>query len=640
MGKKGIFLLLCLMLVLLLPACQEEAGPTTQGIGYCEHIWQEANCFHPKTCRRCGLKEGEAVAHNWQEATCLAPRMCSLCRLVEGEPIPHNYVEHFCDSCGLMLPSENLEFTMNYDGQSYSLTGLGSCTDTVIYVPASYLGLPVTRVAAEAFSHNRSVTDIYLSATISQVDWMQGLHNIYVVEENPHFAHLDGVLFSKDFVDLIQYPNGRVGAYTVPETVRYIASFAFQGCSGLTEINLGETLLYIGDSAFNGCAGLRELRLPGSLTIVSSYAFAQCFYLETVYFAEGTNEPPPSWSDSVATNNLFIHEMAFINCSSLREVTLPQHLVQLGKGTFFGCTALADIAIPANVGKIPEQCFYDCSILETVTLQDGLQAIGPRAFGSCVALKEIIIPTTVSKIQEKAFEDCTGLEAVTLPSCLDEIGDYAFHGCTALRKIALPEGLRFIQVGAFYGCAALTEVNLPESLQRIGSHAFYGADLQQVSIPSGLRELGQSAFGGNDSLTYQPYDNGLYLGNGDNPHMVLVKAVDTNITDCKIHTDATMIASGAFAHCKQLTAIQIPANIMVINASAFWDCPELTQVEFAVPASALYLGGFCFDGCFKLESVQFAGTINQWVMYVSRDVEWTFGSNIKQVNASDGWTKA
>jgi hypothetical protein len=45
-----------------------------------------------------------------------------------------------------LTPSEGLEFTLLDDGESYAFTGLGTCTDKDLVIPATYEGKPVTQV--------------------------------------------------------------------------------------------------------------------------------------------------------------------------------------------------------------------------------------------------------------------------------------------------------------------------------------------------------------------------------------------------------------------------------------------------------------------------------------------------------------
>lgn len=78
------------------------------------HSWNTPNCVTPKTCKVCGAASGEMGAHSWKPATCTAPKTCSLCGKTEGEPSPHTYVtktyyeyghnkvmtEEVCTQCG------------------------------------------------------------------------------------------------------------------------------------------------------------------------------------------------------------------------------------------------------------------------------------------------------------------------------------------------------------------------------------------------------------------------------------------------------------------------------------------------------------------------------------------------------------
>ena len=47
--------------------------------------------------------------------------------------------------------SKGLSYTLNDDKVSYSCTGIGTCTDTDIYIAEVFNGLPVTSIGYEAF---------------------------------------------------------------------------------------------------------------------------------------------------------------------------------------------------------------------------------------------------------------------------------------------------------------------------------------------------------------------------------------------------------------------------------------------------------------------------------------------------------
>ena len=56
----------------------------------------------------------------------------------------HTVVDSVCTVCGKTFCSKGLAYTLNADGASYSITGIGECTDTEIMIPSEYNGLPVT----------------------------------------------------------------------------------------------------------------------------------------------------------------------------------------------------------------------------------------------------------------------------------------------------------------------------------------------------------------------------------------------------------------------------------------------------------------------------------------------------------------
>lgn len=60
------------------------------------HNWKDATCTDPKTCSRCGATEGESLGHDWADATCTAPKTCSRCGATEGDPLGHDWIDATC----------------------------------------------------------------------------------------------------------------------------------------------------------------------------------------------------------------------------------------------------------------------------------------------------------------------------------------------------------------------------------------------------------------------------------------------------------------------------------------------------------------------------------------------------------------
>ena len=117
------------------------------------------------------------------------------------------------------------------------------------------------------------------------------------------------------------------------------------------------------------------------------------------------------------------------------------------------------VLVKSGVTSIGGCAFVNCSQLTSVSLPDDLQMINYWAFGYCEKLTSLHIPSGVYWIGNNAFDSCTGLTALILPYALTNTGYHAFQNCSALKTVAIPRRIAAITNGSFAGCNALTTVN-------------------------------------------------------------------------------------------------------------------------------------------------------------------------------------
>jgi hypothetical protein len=103
---------------------------------------------------------------------------------------------------------------------------------------------------------------------------LEGNSNDFVVES--------GVLFNKDMTRIIQFPNGKAGAYTVPASVTDIGKFAFSYSTELTSIIMPSSVTSIDKFAFTSCIRLISVIMTDNVTEIGSYAFANCSRLKQI----------------------------------------------------------------------------------------------------------------------------------------------------------------------------------------------------------------------------------------------------------------------------------------------------------------------------------------------------------------------
>ena len=172
---------------------------------------------------------------------------------------------------------------------------------------------------------------------------------------------------------------------------------------------------------------------------------------------------------------------------------------------------------------------------------------------------------------------------------------------TSITTCEVHEKTKFIHSRAFQQCTSLNRVNICENIVNIGGWAFDGCT----------------------SLQFTTYDQAYYLGNDNNPYLVLVKALHTYISNCVINENTKVIAGHAFYSCSNLKSINIPTNVTDISDYAFSNCGALEIVtisegvkrigeggfndcmnlaKIVIPNSVLIIGDGAFHGCYNRES--------------------------------------
>lgn len=82
---------------------------------------------------------------------------------------------------------------------------------------------------------------------------------------------------------MIKRYGAQIEKIIIPDSVKTLYPFAFEGFSSLTEIIIGNGLTYICDFAFRGCKSLTEIIIPESVTFIGEYAFSGCSSLKSIY---------------------------------------------------------------------------------------------------------------------------------------------------------------------------------------------------------------------------------------------------------------------------------------------------------------------------------------------------------------------
>ena len=202
----------------------------------------------------------------------------------------------------------------------------------------------------------------------------------------------------------------------LPAGVKTIGQFAFSHCSSLESVTLGKETARIGDFAFFACTSLKSFCVPAeNATFVSSGGAIYSVFGDLVAV------PATTAGEFTVDNGTYeIAPCAFISCSRITKIVLPETVEEIGDYAFDGCSALTELTLPDSVTAIGEYAFSFCASLEKLAVPAGVAKISDGAFWCCDALKEITLPAGVTEIGEDAFYDCVSLEKIIFGGTLSE----------------------------------------------------------------------------------------------------------------------------------------------------------------------------------------------------------------------------
>lgn len=273
--------------------------------------------------------------------------------------------------------TQYLEYTIN-NGE-VTITDCDESITGDLVIPSEIEGYPVTRIGLDyyhAFRNCAGLTSINIPASVTCIPvnpfvYCAGLTRIDVDENNTVYDSRNNcnAIIETATNTLISGCKNTV----IPNSVTSING-AFDGCIGLTSINIPDSVTSIGNYAFSGCTGLASIAIPDGVTDIGSFAF--------------------------------------VSCTGLINVSIPNSVVHIYEGAFAMCSRLTSINIPDSETYISQFVFQDCTSLTSITIPDGVTDIGWLAFGDCIGLTNITIPDSVTFVEMAAFAGCESLTDV------------------------------------------------------------------------------------------------------------------------------------------------------------------------------------------------------------------------------------
>ena len=373
------------------------------------------------------------------------------------------------------------------------------------------------------------------------------------LSNNTQFNEYDNAYYlgndENPYLILMKAKSKDINSCEIHQDTKFINSFAFKDCSNITSITIPNNVISIDYFSFLRCTNLTSVAMSNSVTTIREYAFSSCTNLKNISISNNLKELGERVFMDI--DNLAFNE--YDNAYYLGNDENPYLILVKAKST-----NIDSCNINNNTKFIHSEAFKECDSLSSILLPEGLLSIGNYAFLSCSNLSSINLPKTLIKIDNNAFMGCSSLTSIEIPEKIYAINDSTFASCSSLENLILSNNLARIDSDAFSGCSKLTNIIIPNTVTNISSNSFNNCD----------------------NLAFNEYDNAYYLGNNENPYLILIKAKSTDITSCQINNQTKFIHSEAFNNCENIADLIIPNNILKIGSYAFDNCNSLATIYY------------------------------------------------------------
>ncbi|MBQ6947792.1 MAG: leucine-rich repeat protein [Clostridia bacterium] len=424
------------------------------------------------------------------------------------------------------------DYTYNYDAdETYAIVTKYNGTATDVTIPATLGGKPVGAIEADAFKNCAALESVVIPASVTAI----------------------GDAAFRGCVNL--------ESVTMPTGTYKLGLAAFAGCSALKTLDL-QKATSVGVGALSGCTALEDLSMRSvGAPKGETGAVALLFDGNATPDAPGY---PTTLKSITLTNDNSIEAYAFKGIESLETVTLNQNIVSLGASAFEGCSALKAVNGSLRC-EISDKAFFGCAALTAIDLSHAnVTLVGTSAFEGCAALATITVSDSLKYVKKDAFKDTAWLKAQNGAAVLGKVM-ITFVG--EEETVTVPAAVKYLADSAFEGNVTAQKIVIPDTVEYIGINVMKDTAVVSIEIPY---------LGADNTGKESPFIGYLFGAKEFGENATLLPA-------CLLQVELTggaEIAANAFAGCRTIMYLYLPATVTKIGAGAFANCPALTKLGY------------------------------------------------------------
>lgn len=465
----------------------------------------------------------------------------------------------------------------------------------------------------------------------------------------------------------------------LPSSLTNLASGLFYGCESLSSLEIPKSTKKIGDNVFGSCLAINEILIPASVETIGNGAFMGCSNLSDIIFEQssttikmGYNRKYTSWNDTyyaplfedcnitkaeigrnISSNSGYWRtNWGCFAKTGIHTVVFSKNVTQLEEGAFLECTKLSEISIPNSISYIGEWAFYGSGI-KSITFEDGYDDL---LFSLCVGSWDYTTPHTFANCKiENAYVGRNlsvtggpqnpgygGNPSTFFPTTLQNltIGDYVknievvlMNNQKTTSTLSHYSNLKVVQFGtnltklpSLIDNSLLTHLSI-SSTTPPAANPFSNSQYMDliVEIPEGSLNAYKSAPVWSNFWTFNEsanllhcieFDGLLYRILSENEVEVIKKDFDysgniiipSNIEYNNTIYKVTSIGE-AFKGCSDLISISVPSTVLSLDNYCFANCNKLEQIYLKNNLETIPFAAF--QNCYKLSHIQLPQTVTR-----------------------------
>ena len=297
-------------------------------------------------------------------------RKCSCGLAVKERDLPktdHVYnVLNVCITCGKrIVPSQGLELQSSpINGKAqFTLTGIGTCKDKNIVVPAYHNGAPVVKIASGAFG-NKDIEGIYIPSTVKEIGH-SAFNSCGKLKTVSIPSTLKEIGSAFNNCHNIEYSKYEGCLYVGNDTNPYLYLMKNED-ENISELKIHHDTLAIAEGALSRLS-MREastIHIPANLQRIENVSWFRA--IEKIYI----DDLKSFFSLDTTKNEIVSNTSLFLKGELVTELEIPEGVEQINNCLLAKNTSIVSVKIPKTLTKIKGKTFIGCNELQSVVFMD------------------------------------------------------------------------------------------------------------------------------------------------------------------------------------------------------------------------------------------------------------------------------